>query len=842
MQNLLQDLRFALRQLRRTPGFAFTAILTLALGIGANTAIFSLLDQALLRSLPVRAPGQLVVLRGTGDAWEGHSSSHGSGTENASFSVPMYLDLRHHDAAFQDLLATSPAEISVVRGTEAWVVRAELVSGNYFTLLGVNPALGRLLTQGDDLQPDANPVAVLSYAFWQNGMHGDPNVVGSSISINGYPFQVVGVAPRLFRSAIWGEAPAAFVPLSMTGEIVPGAARRLTDHKDRWINLIGRLPPGETIVQAEARSAPLWHALRADELKALGTRSPHFVDEFLTRSHLLVQPAERGFSYEREFYEKPLLVIMVMAALVLLIAVVNVASLLLVRSAGRVHEFSMRYALGATGVRLAGQLLAEGLLLGVGGGAAGLGLALCATHVLVARLVGEDGVTPFSTALDGRLLLFNFAVALVFSVCFSLAPALQLRRRDLVKGTRQTSTTVAGGAVSLRQMIVGLQMGLSLLLLMGAGLFVRTLEHLRSENVGFRTDHLIAFGVSPRLAGYTPDRIPVMRRQMLEALSTIPGVVNVSATNDPELAGNDTSGNITLQNYTPQPDEEVTAEKADISPDFFTTLGVPLLAGRFFMENDDLTHPMVAIVNESLAKKYFGSPGRALGQHLADGGLLHPVLDTEIVGVVSNTRHQSVRDEAGPTLFLPMAQAKGSQISREMYFYLRTAASPASLFPQVRQTVAGIDPLLAVDELRTVDEQIEKDLWNERFVAFLAIAFGGLAAVLAGVGMYGVLAYSTAQRTREIGVRMALGASRLSVSRLVIADVLKMALGGMIAGIPVALLLPRLLRSQLYGVSPGDPISIGAAVCLLLVIAVLAAALPTQRAASVNPIEALRTE
>ncbi len=841
MQSLLQDLRFALRQLRRAPGFALTATITLALGIGANTAIFSLLDQALLRSLPVRAPGQLVVLRGTGEAWEGHSSSHGSGAENASFSVPMYTDLRHHDSAFQDLLATSPAEVDVGRGTEARVVRAELVSGNYFTLLGINPLLGRLFTQTDDLQANADPVAVLSYAFWQNGMHGDPSVVGSSLSINGYPFQVIGIAPRMFHSAIWGETPGVFVPFSMTGEIVPGAARRLTDHKDRWINLIGRLQPGETTAQAEARSAPLWYALRAEELKALGTKSPHFVNEFLTRSRLLVQPAGRGFSYERESYEKPLLVIMAMAALILLIAVVNVASLLLVRSAGRVHEFSMRYALGATSVRLARQLLAEGLLIGVGGGVIGLGLAPLAMHVLITRLSGEDGVTPFSTALDERLLLFNFAVALIFSVFFSLAPAFQLRRRDLVKGTRQTSATVTG-SLSLRQVVVGLQIGLSLLLLIAAGLFVRTLEHLRSENVGFRTDHLLAFGISPRLAGYTSDRIPAMRQEMLEALSAIPGVVNVSATNDPELAGNDHSGNITFQNYTPQPDEEVTAEKANISPDFFATLGVQLLAGRFFTERDDLNHPSVAIVNESLAKKYFGSPRFALGQHLVDGGGSRPVFDTEIVGVVANTHHDNVRNAAGPTLFRPIEQAEGNQISRELFVYLRTSTSPTTLFPQIRQTVAGVDPLLAVDGMRTVDEQIEEDLWNERFVALLAIDFGVLAAVLAGVGMYGVLAYSTTQRTREIGVRMALGATRVSVSRLVVADVLKMALGGIVTGVPVAILMARLLRSQLYGVSPGDPVSIGAAVCSLMVIAVLAAALPAQRAASVNPTEALRTE
>lgn len=842
MSALTQNLRFGLRQLRRAPAFTVTAVLTLALGIGANTAIFSLLDQALLRSLPVHHPQELVVLRGTGKVWEGHISSHGAATADASFSYPMHRDLRDRDTALQGLLATSPADVDFVYGDSSRIVRAEVVSGNYFTLLGVAPARGRLLTQGDDTRPGAGAVAVLSYDFWLNGLAGNTSVVGSTVSVNGHPFQVVGVASPQFRSAVWGETPSLLVPLSMTGQLIPDADRRLTDHRDRWLNLIGRLKPGTTRAQAEAQSAPLWHALRAEELKALGTRSPHFVDEFLTHSRLLLKPAARGFSYNRDTYSKSLFAVMGMALLVLLIAVTNVASLLLVRAAGRVHEFSMRYALGATGKHLLQQLLSEGFIIGLFGGLLGIAFAPPAIRVIVSRLADDDGLAPFTTTLDKRLLVFNFGVALLVSIAFSLAPALQMRRRDLMRANHSTALTLAGGMATLRKFIVGLQVGLSLLLLVGAGLFVRTVEHLRAENIGFRTDHLIVFGVSPRLAGYTPERIPAIRDQLLAALSTLPGVSSASITNDPELSGNESGGNITLASYTPAPEEEVDPEKGNVTPDFFPTLSIPLVAGRLFTPTDNLTHPLVAIVNTSFARRYFGSPQHSLGQRLADGASNHPVFDTEIVGDVADHRYTDLRSPAIPTLFRPMAQASGSQVNRELFVYLRTAADPTILLGAIRQRLASVDPLLAPDSLRTMNTQIENLLVNERLIALLSVSFGALAALLAGVGLYGVLAFATAQRTREIGARMALGASRLSVSCLVLADVVKIALCGITVGTPVAILLSRFARNQLYGVSPADPVFIGIAVALLGVVAACAAAIPARRAASVNPTEALRTE
>ena len=521
VSNIVQDLRFALRQLRRAPAFTVTAVLTLAGGIGATTAIFSLLDQALLRSLPVHDPAALVILEGTGTVWEGHSSSHG-GDKEAYFSVPMYRDLRDQSHVFSGLLATAPADINLTHSNASEAARTELVSGNYFAVLGVQPALGRLLTPADDAAPNADPVAVLSFDFWRDHLGADPTVVGSTVGINGHPFQILGVAAPRFRSAIWGETPALFVPMSMTDQILPGAGKRLTDHTDKWINILGRLAPGTSRAHAEAAMNPLWHALRAQELKALGHRSQHFTDDFLTNSRMRLVPGAKGFSYQRESFEAPLLAVMSMALLVLLIASTNVASLLLVRSANRVREFSLRFALGAATTRIVAQLLIEGLLIGIAGGLTGMAVAPIAIRTLIHQLAGDQTQIAFSPTIDLRLLAFAFLASLLVSLLFSLAPTLQLRRPDLTLALRQTSGTPTGGLLSLRRLIVALQIGLSVLLLIGAGLFVRTMQKLRSVDVGFNTTHLVTFGTSPKFAGYAPASIPAAQRRILATMSALP--------------------------------------------------------------------------------------------------------------------------------------------------------------------------------------------------------------------------------------------------------------------------------------------------------------------------------
>ena len=840
MLTSLHDLSFALRQLRRSPAFAFTAVLTLALGIGANTAIFSLLDQALLRSLPVREPQQLVILEGTGKAWEGHSSSHG-GDEESYFSYPMYRDLRDQNHAFEGLIATTPAGLDVVWHGAAQIASGEVVSGNYFSLLGAQPYRGRLFSQADDTVPEANPVAVLSFDFWKNHLGSDPTLIGQTLSLNGHPFQVIGVTSPGFHSAVWGQTPALFVPMSMLNQVVPGQGLRLTNHKDRWLNIIGRLRDGQTAAQASVAVAPLWYALRADELKNLGHRSPRFIQDFLTNSRLLILPGARGLSYSRGNLQRPLLIAMGLAALVLLISSVNVASLLLVRSAGRIREFSLRVALGARSSRIVKQLLLEGLLVGVLGGAAGLALAPVALHVFVQRLSSPDDPSIFSTGLDTRVLVFNFAMAITVSLCFSLAPALQLRNANLTNTLRENSMTAGGSLLTLRRLIVCLQIGLSIMLLVASGLFVRTMQKLRAVDVGFNTTHVVGFGLRPDLAGYTSERMPALQQHILETLSAIPGIQGVAATDDPLLAGSSQGGNITIDGYTPGPDEDMNVEKTAINPGFFATMQVPLLAGRSFSDADSETSTKVAMINESFARRYFGNARNAIGHHLAEGSSNKPLFDTEIIGVVRDFKHSGIRDQPESTVFRPFKQS-AKHAAQETYLYLRTSAAPADAFNSIRHAMQRLDPALAVTEMNTMDQQIDDVLRNDRIVTLLAISFGVIATLLAGIGLYGVLAYATAQRTHEIGIRMALGAQRVAVVWLVLRDVAMVAGIAIVVALPLSVALSRLLQSQLFEVSSFDPWTLVGCVVITALMVTVAAAVPARRAASTDPMQALRTE
>jgi putative ABC transport system permease protein len=845
VSNFVQDLRFALRQMRRSPGFVLTAVLTLALGVGANTAVYSLLDQALLRSLPVSRPEQLVVLSAPGKAWEGHSGDHGAGEEK-SFSYPMYRDLRDQAGpggakVFDGLVATSPAPVGITHDRTSEMGDAEIVSGNYFSVLGVGPAVGRLLSQPDDAAPGANPVAVLSHHYWTTHLGADRNVVGKTIALNGHSFEVIGVARENFQSAVWGQMPDLFVPMSMLDTMIPGKGKRLTDHKDRWMNIVGRLREGETTAQAEAGVAPLWHALRAEELKALGHKPPRFVDEFLTQSRLVIEPGARGLSYSRGSLQTPLLAVMAMAALVLLLAAVNVASLLLVRSAARVQEFAVRYAMGARSGRILQQLLIEGALIGVLGGAAGMLLAPAAMRLLVRQMTAVDETSAFHATLDGRLFAFGLGVALAVSLLFSLAPAIQLLRPDLVTALKQKAATASGGVLGLRRVVVSLQIGLSVLLLIGAGLFVRTIENLRHANAGFNTTHLLTFHISPVLAGYQQAQIASLEARVIDAMRNLPGVQAVAATDDPALAGDSQGGNVTVAGYTPPANEEFDIEKSIVNPDYFHAMQVPMVVGRTFNQADDATGQPVAIVNETFVRHYFKSAAAAIGGRVANGAdnnknNLHFMT---IVGVARDTRHTNLRDPSLPTLFTPLGQ--GDAPGR-LQLYLRTAVPPEQMFATVRAAMRSIDAGLTVADLRTMDEQIEQSISNERMIEVLALAFGMLATLLAGVGLYGVLSYTTMQRTREIGIRMALGSSRLAITALVVKEMVRLGVIGVVVAVPCAILLGRALRSQLFGVSAADPLTLAGVVLLMALVGLVAALVPARRAANVEPMEALRAE
>jgi len=834
---MLEDLKFALRQLRKSPGFTLTAVLTLALGIGANTAIFSLLDQALLRALPVRDPQQLVLLENTGKAWSGNTSIQG-GDERAYFSYPMYKDLRDRNQAFDGLIAMLQTQAGVVWEQRSALVAAQLVSGNYFDVLGVKPALGRLLVQGDDVAKNGSPVVVLSFNYWKNHFGEDPRVVGQTLAVNGHPFEIVGVSAPGFESAIWGSPADIFVPMTMKPVVTPNWDD-LDNHRSRWLNILGRLKPGETRPQAQAAMAPLWHALRAAELPLMHQNSKRFVDGFVTNSKLLVMDGSKGFSYSRDDLRTPLLVVMGMVVLVVLMAAVNVASLVLVRSAARLREFSMRYALGARRTRVVRQLLIEGLLLGLLGGSAGLIMVPLATRVLVSRMTSGQGQPPFSTSVDGRVLAFNFAVAAFVSVVFALAPAVQLWKPDLISQMKQQSAASTGGSLTFRRIIVGLQIGLSLLLLVCSGLFVRTLANLRNVNVGFATDHLVTFGLDPNLAGYAASTLVPLHKSIREQLAALPGVVSVAATNDPELAGNGEGGNISVEGYTAHEDEDMDVETPLITPGYFATLKVPILAGREFTETDDAAHPKVVVVNEALATRFFGSPRKALGRMLASGGGNNIKFDLQIVGVTRNYIHRGMKGKVRETMYRPFAQDPPLAGTN---YYVRTYQPPEMAIGEVRQALARIDSKLVADGLTTMDGQIDQNISDERMIGLLAVSFGILATLLAGIGLYGVLAYATAQRTREIGVRMALGADRTGIVRLVLWDVLKLAGISLAVTAPLALGATRLLKSQLFGVSNADPVVFALAMGMIVVVAVTAASLPARRAANVDPMKALRTE
>jgi predicted permease len=835
MTGLAQDFRYALRQLGKAPGFAAVAIVTLALGIGANTAIFSLLDQALLRSLPVKDSDRLVILESTG-SFNGHTSSRTD--ESFSFSYPMYRDLRDHNSVFSGLLATTWTQAGVQWHNQPELVATELVSGNYFDVLGVQPALGRLLVASDDVVPDANPVVVLSFNYWQRRFSADPAVVNQSVLVSGHPFTVLGVAAPGFHSVVMGDTPDLFAPMTMKAEIRPGVTD-LQDRTSRWLNIVGKLKPGLTREQAEAGINPLWYSIRADELKQRGHSSENFKASFLTNSHLFVRDGAKGFSPLRHEVQEPLLIIMAMVGLVALMACANVGSLLLVRAAGRIREMSVRYALGAKRARVVQQLLVEGLLLGFVGGALGIAIAPRVSSWLINTMWSRtSGDLPFSSHPDLRILLFNFSLALLVSLIFSLAPAAQFWRPNLAPALKQQAMTAGSGALRFRRLSVAVQIGLSVLVLVGAGLFVRTLHNLKSLNVGFATDHLVTFGVQPTLAGYQPDQTRNLEEQVLKTLAGLPGVQSAAGTTDPELADDNTSNNITLAGYTQKENEDMNVESPHVSPGYFATMRMTLLAGREFTDQDRDAAHKVAVVNESFARHYFGDPQKAVGHYYGNGGGQVPI-DTEIVGVVKDAKHTGVRQDITRTIFTPYLQRSNPGA---MTFYIRTWQSPEAAEATLRRAMQTLDSKLVLDNFRTMQEQIDEILTTERVIAILASSFGILAVLMAGVGLYGVLAYSTAQRTREIGIRIALGASRASVMRLVLVEVLWLAGISIAIALPASLLLTHAARSQLFGISSSDPMTLVVATLLVALVALASALLPARRAARTDPIVALRYE
>jgi predicted permease len=825
----MSDFRYALRTLLTAPAFTIVVVLTLALGIGANTAIFSLTDQVLLRMLPVKSPEQLVVLDGPG-AFRGRTFNNGT------FSYPMYRDLRDQNTVFDGVAARFPTALTLLANGQAERVSGELVTGNYFDVLGVRAQIGRTFTPDDDRTPGGHPVVVLSHHFWMRRFAGDPTVLNRTISLNGMPMTIVGVAPAGFFGIVVGENPDVMVPVMMKAQMTP-TWDDLQSRTSRWLTIIARLKPGVPPAQAEAAMNVVYRQINELELKQMTNVSQLFHDRFLSK-HLFLRPGQKGQSDLRKQFTTPILVLMGMVGVVLLIACANVANLLLARGAARQKEVAIRLALGASRGAIVRQRLVESLLLSAGGALLGLALAWW-TGAFLLKMLPDDGTGQALSAVpDLRITLFAIATALVTAILFGLAPALQSTRPALVSTLKDEAGGVVGGTghARFRKGLVVAQVGLSVLLLAGAGLFARSLYNLKSLNPGFQADQLLAFSLNPSLNGYSRDRSIQLFQQMQDQLAQLPEARSATASVIPLLTNTDWSSTIKVEGYRPREGEDMNPLVNAVGPGFFDTLAQPLLAGRDFTVKDVNGAPRVAIVNETLAKYYFGTDN-PIGRHIGWGRDKTP--DIEIIGVTRDAKMSSLRQEPRRVVYTPYMQEP--EIGA-MTFYIRARGSASSIGTTARQVAQRVDPNLPIFDMKTMSTVVDESLFLERMVAALSVAFGGLATLLAAIGLYGVMSYTVARRTREIGIRMALGAEAGSVMWLVLKEVALMVGIGVGVGVPLAVALSRVVQSQLFDLSAHDPVALTTAAALLALVALAAGYLPARRATRVDPMLALRYE
>ncbi|MBW3552917.1 MAG: ABC transporter permease [Gemmatimonadetes bacterium] len=832
----MADIKLAFRTLAKSPFVTAIAVLSLALGIGANAAIYSLFDQLLLQALPVRAPAELVNLGAPGPK-PGSQSCNQAGDCDAVFSYPMYRDLEQRQTVFTGLAAHRAFSANLALGDQTVDGEGMLVSGSYFPVLGVRPALGRLFVPADDVQPGEHPLAVLSHRFWENQLGADPDILNGSIVVNGRTMTVVGIAPRGFNGTTLGSNPDVFVPLTMRGAVEPGFDA-FDNRRSYWAYVFGRLKPGVGIEQASASLNPVYNGIINEVEVPLNDRiSEQLMERFRARE-LTFQEGWRGQSSVHEEARTPLILLFGITGVVLLIACANIANLLLARGAARTQEMAIRGSIGATRRHLLRQLLTESLLLALMGGAASLLVARW-TLDLIASILPADASRTLTLDVSPGVVLFAAVVAVGTGLLFGLYPALHATRADLASTMKASSGQPSGSrsAARFRTSLVTAQIALSMALLVAAGLFIRSLTNISRVDLGLRADNMVTFALSPELNGYEPERSHIFFDRVEEEVAAIPGVTGVTASFISILAGNNWGNDVSVEGFEAGPDTDTNVRFNAIGTDYFRTMGIPLITGREFTEADRVDAAEVVIINEAFTRKFGLDPRDAVGRMMALGRTEE--LDLQIVGVVQDAKYSSVKDEVPPMYFSPYRQ---NESLGSMTFYARTAGPPATVIRSIPGVIKRLDANLPVEDLQTLEQTARENVFMDRMISSLAAAFAVLATLLAAVGLYGVLAYTVAQRTREIGLRMALGAESNIVRRMILKQVGRMMIIGGIIGLVAALALGRAAASLLYGLGGSDPIALIGAAVLLTLVAFGAGYIPALRASRVDPMQALRYE
>lgn len=830
----LQDIRYAVRMLRKNPGFSGVVVLTLALGIGANAAIFSLTDKVLLQSLPVTNPNQLAVLSVRNPHTGPETDAERQAAEVVSFSYPMYQDLRDRNDVFSGVLARGGADMNVSYGDQNERVHAELVSGNYFQVLGVHPWAGRLLTQDDDRTPGAHPVAVISYGFWDRRFGKDSSIVGKTILANEYPVTVIGVAAPGFYGVNFYSSPDIWVPLMMTPVFNPLPPTRLQDRHHQWLTLMARRKDGISQEQAQASLALLYHQIRESDAQQLGAVSAFDREQFLARQ-IVVRPGGQGFQTLQRQLRTSLLLLFGATCIVLLILCGNLANLMMARATVRAQEISVRLALGAGRLRLLRQWLTEGIVLAVLGGAAGIFVALWVKAALL-FFIPPASRANLDSPVGWRFVGFVLLVSIVVGVAFSLAPAIQAARHAAVPALHleSRSFTAANRLFSLRSGLILLQVALSLPLLITAALLLRTLQNLRGLETGFDKRNVLIATVNPSLNGYSPEKSKNFFNELLLRVRSLPGVNSASLASDSPISGGWDQNGIVVEGYVPREGEDMSSDVTFVSPDYFKVLQIPFARGRDFSEQDTSGSPKVAIINEKMAHYFFGDSDpvrKRIG--------LHGAPDITIVGVVKDAQYVSLRSDLRRHFYTPVMQEPRLF---DLALHVKTSTDPQAIAGQLRHEINAMDSHLPVYNVKSLDNEIDESLVQERLVTWLSIAFGLLATLLAALGLYGVLTFSVARRTREIGIRLALGAQRRDVFKLIISHGMILVGIGVLLGLAASVAISRLIAALLFGIAPTNVPTFALVAVGLMLVALLACYIPARRATKVDPLVALRYE